>query len=213
MAYGGTGGESMSSIAIYMEGGGDSAQGKAALRQGMDAFLEEIKSRARKKGWRWKLVSCGGRDQAMRAFFNSLTSNPDTHAILLVDSEDAVTGTKINHLIKRDKWNLSATEEDCVHLMSQVMETWLIADPGTLENYYGNNFHSNSLPKNKNLEQVTKPDIYSALESATKDTTKGRYHNIHHAKDLLGLISPDKVRKKCSHCDKLFKILDNFINK
>lgn len=211
MADGGTGGKSMSSIAIYMEGGGDSAQGKAALRQGMDAFLEKIKSKARQKGWRWKMVSCGGRDQAMSAFIHSLTSNPDTHSFLLVDSETLVSGAKIAHLTKTGSGSLSAAKEDCVHLMCQVMETWLIADPEAIEKYYGKNFHRNSLPKRINLEEVTKPDIYNALESATKDTTKGRYHNIHHAKDLLGLVSPDKVRKRCLHCDKLLQILDNVL--
>lgn len=40
----------MSEIAIYVEGGGDSAQQKAELRQGFDSLLGRLKSRALEKG-------------------------------------------------------------------------------------------------------------------------------------------------------------------
>ena len=40
----------MTEIAIYLEGGGDTAQQKAELRTGMDALLEPQKRAARVKG-------------------------------------------------------------------------------------------------------------------------------------------------------------------
>ena len=52
----------MSRITIYLEGGGDTASTKSALRRGMDAFLDPVKRKAREKSWRWSLVACGGRD-------------------------------------------------------------------------------------------------------------------------------------------------------
>ena len=45
----------MSGVEIYMEGGGDSRDGKAALRQGMDALLEPLKAAARSNALHWKL--------------------------------------------------------------------------------------------------------------------------------------------------------------
>ena len=58
----------MSGVAIYMEGGGDGKDAKAALRQGMDALLQPLKEAARAKALHWKLVPCGGRDKAFRGF-------------------------------------------------------------------------------------------------------------------------------------------------
>ena len=45
----------VSSIGIYMEGGGPTkSSGRAALRQGMERFLAALKQRAREASWHWK---------------------------------------------------------------------------------------------------------------------------------------------------------------
>lgn len=48
----------MKSIALYVEGGGDSEAGKAALRQGFDELLSAQKNAARARRLHWKTVLC-----------------------------------------------------------------------------------------------------------------------------------------------------------
>ena len=123
----------MSGIAIYMEGGGEGNATKAALRQGMDTFLQPIKEAARDKALPWKLVCCGPRNEAFQRFQNAVNSSADAVSVLLVDSEGPVKHQSVRrHLQARDKWNLSFTPEETVHLMVQTMETWIVADLAAL---------------------------------------------------------------------------------
>ena len=119
----------MNGIAIYMEGGGDSRDGKAALRSGMDALLKPLKEIARRGRLRWRVVACGGRDAAFKAFRNAANGD-DTIVALLVDSEGPVAATPAMHLAQRDGWHLQSADGDAMHLMVQVMETWIVADGG-----------------------------------------------------------------------------------
>ena len=102
-------------------------------------------------------------------------------------------------------------KDDAIHLMVQTMETWILADSEALANYYGQNFARNALRKSDNLEKVSKVDVEQALKQATQETQKGAYHKnkIKHASDLLKRIDPQKVRKKCRHCDRLFSMLNH----
>ncbi len=197
----------MSSIAIYMEGGGGKANSKAMLRQGMDAFLAEIKDAFRAQACRWKLVCCGGRDEAYRGFRNG---DADI-LVLLVDSEDPVSLTPTDHLKARDEWNLHNANDDRIHLMVQSMEAWIVADPNALAKYYGQGFQKNALPRRQNLEQENKVDIARALDRATQKTQKGKYQKIQHARHLLQRINPAIVRKRCPHCHRLFETLPELI--
>lgn len=196
------------SIAIYMEGGGDRANSRAMLRQGMDAFLHEIKEAFRQRRWRWKLVCCGGRDEAYRRFMNARTNGEYEIAVLLVDSEESLcASTPSDHLRERDGWDFEGVDDDTIHLMVQTMEAWIVADPEVLNSYYGRRFQASSLPRHENLEEVSKQDIASALDRATQNTQKGRYHKIRHARPLLERIDPAKVRQRCAHCKRLFDTL------
>ena len=197
----------MSGIAIYMEGGGTGKENRAALRQGMDVFLQSLKEAARNKAMRWKLVCCGPRDEAFRGFRNAVYSADDVVNVLLVDAEEPVNQSSRNHLEGRDQWNLSFAEEDCVHLMVQAMEAWIVADSKALAEYYGQGFVERQLPKAANIELVSKPDLIHRLGEATKSTQKGRYHKIRHASDLLKRIDASKVRERCAHCKRMFEAL------
>lgn len=197
----------MSSIAIYMEGGGKRANSKAMLRTGMDAFLAEIKNAYRAKGWHWKLVPCGSRNEAHKGFQNG---DADI-VVLLVDSEDPVSLPPTDHLKARDGWNLNGVNDDYVHLMVQSMEAWIVADPDALAAYYGQGFQKNALPRHQNLEKVNKDDIGDSLDRATQKTQKGKYHKIQHARHLLQCINPTIVRKRCPHCKRLFETLPGWI--
>ena len=194
----------MNGIEIYMEGGGDRRDGKVALRQGMDALLAPLKLAAERKALHWKLVCCGSRNAALRAFRNATTTNRDACVALLVDAEGPVSENPGEHLATRDGWDVAFADEDAFHLMVQVMETWIVADADALAAYYGRGFRRNALPGAQNLEDVSKPEIERALRRATERTTKGRYHKIRHARHLLGRIDRDRVRIRCRHCERLF---------
>lgn len=194
----------MSSIAIYMEGGGKGRDTKTALRQGMDGFLNPIKEAVRSKAWRWKLVPCGSRDEAFRNFKHAVLNGDNRIIILLVDAEDPVKTSVREHLKSRDKWELDFTTDDDVHLMIQTMETWIVADIAALADYYRQNFQQSALPSTSELEEISKSEITQALKHATKATQKREYHKIRHASDLLKRIDSSKVRQRCQSCERLF---------
>lgn len=192
-------------IAVYIEGGGDTAEQQATLRQGFDVLLREIRERARAKGLGLRLVLCGAREYAFKAFRHACQQQPRNINILLVDSEGPVHGGASTFLKSRDSWDLAFANEDQIHLMVQLMETWLLADEDALSKYYGQHFASNALPKGLDLETVPKSTVESSLNRAIARTTKPEYKKIRHASDLLAKVDPQKVRKRCKHCERLFK--------
>lgn len=211
----------MTQIALYVEGGGDTAQQKAELRQGFDGLLERVKSSARAKRLGWKLVCSGDRRAAYEAFINAMRTNPDAINVLLVDSENPVApGTgdpardaavRVTHLRQRDGWDLSATRAERVHLMVRCMEAWIVADPDALTAYYGQGFAPNILPARPNLEDEPKPDVYDKLARATRDTKKGEYGKIKHASQLLQRIDPAKVAQRCPRFADLRRSLEQIV--
>lgn len=186
---------------------GDGRATKEALRQGMDALLRPLKQAAREKALHWKLVCCGGRSETFRRFRNEVTTASDTFVVLLVDAEESVHGSPCAHLHACDGWDMGFADDDAVHLMAQVMETWIVADSAALRRYYGRGFDENALPKGSDLEDVSKPDVTIALKRATRHTTKRCYHKIWHAKDLLARIDVEQVKNRCPHCKRLFEAL------
>jgi hypothetical protein len=198
-------------IAVYFEGGGESAESKATLRQGMSTFLKPLVEMARQKRCRWSITCCGGRNQACDAFLDALQNEPEKFNVLLVDSEAAVTGLPRAHLRLRDQWNLDAAQEDQVQLMAQCMEAWLAADPEALAEYYDQGFNAQALPRRVKLEEEPKAKIYAALENATRQTQKGGYGKIKHAGDLLKRVSQAKAKNRCAHCQRLFTTLETKI--
>lgn len=195
-----------------MEGGGEKKETKAALRQGMEVFLSEIKDACRKRGWQWRLVCCGSRGEAYQRFRNESKTVDAGIVVLLVDSESNVQGTPIQHLAAVDQWNFDGVRDDGVHLMAQTMEAWIVADVAQLKRFYGSGFLENALPRSPNIEKVGKDDMARSLDRATRGSKKGKYHKIHHARQLLQNISPIVVRRRCSHCERLFITLLSFIS-
>ena len=195
-------------VYIYMEGGGDRAESRKMLRQGMDAFLGLLKQRARDRSCGWRLVPCGGRQSALDKFTAAIVQRPDDLNVLLVDAEEPVSSPDPRvHLKARDGRSIASKAEH-VHLMVQCMEAWIIADAGALAAYYGQGFQANALPRAKDLEGVDKGRLAQALEMATGKTQKGKYHKIHHSSALLARIDPAKVRARCRHCERLFVVLE-----
>jgi len=200
-------------IKIYMEGGGKDKSGKAMLREGMTKFLEKATASSGK----FQVTCCGGRNEALNMFRTALerpNENPD-YIFLLVDSEalvkDAADGIKRpkQHLQTRDpSWDMQGMNEQQIHFMAQVMESWFIADAEALANFYGQNFNRNAIPRNNNVEEIEKLRIETVLVEATKNTTKEKYHKIQHGAKILATINPNVVRGKASYCDYFLKTID-----
>lgn len=191
-------------VRIYVEGGGDQADGKRLLRIGFAQFFKNAIFK------NVKVIPCGGRDQAFDNFKIALKDHPTALNLLLVDAEAAVDemDTPWNHLYKRDNWQrpMAAKDDQC-HLMVQTMEAWFLADQQALQRYYGKEFNTKALSRNPNVEEIAKVQLELSLVAATKLTSKGEYHKIHHAAELLKIIDPVKVQKASRHFDRLISKL------
>ena len=199
----------MSAIWIYVEGGGDSQETRRAIRLGFSRFLDPLCQLARQRRLDWNVVACGPRRAAFRAFQIALRRQPDAFNVLFVDSEAPVVGPPWDHLGRGpDGWQNPGCSDDHCHLIVQAVEAWLVADPDALARYYGQGFRGNVLPRRKDVEAIPKAELIPALEQATRETSKGRYHKIRHCSKLLERLDPARVRSRASHCDRLFTTLE-----
>lgn len=197
----------MVAVHIYIEGGGSSRHEQRALREGFHKLLgklPELKARP-------KLIACGGRKAAFDEFRHALKKHKDALCILLVDSEGPVRrdAPTWDHVRERegDRWERpDGVADKQLQLMVQAMEAWLIADPEALKAYYGQRFHENALPGEKDVELIPKRDLEAALKHAARDTTKGRYDKWH-GWELIGLVDPRKVRSASWHAARFFDAL------
>ena len=78
------------SIAIYIEGGGNTAQTLKPFRTGMSAFLTPIVNVVRKKRIRWRVIPCGGRTETYDAFVDAIENEPQIRK--LVESAKRLEG-------------------------------------------------------------------------------------------------------------------------
>jgi hypothetical protein len=199
-------------IAIYIEGGGDTAESLAPFRRGMSEFLKPIVEEIRKRRIRWRVIACGGRQQAYDDFVDALVKEPHVHNFLLVDSEDpvAITTSPWEHVNQRegDKWDKpNGADDACLQMMVACMEGWFLADPAALKRHFGGNFNEKALPPANQAETRSKDKIVDALKKATKPTKATEYQKIRDGAELLKIINSDEVRKHCKWCERLFKAL------
>lgn len=204
------------SLAIYVEGGGNTPQTLDPFRRGISAFLNPVISVVRKKRLKWRVIPCGGRKQAYDAFCDAMLKEPDVFNVLLVDSEDPVsaTGSPWKHLQnrQRDRWNKPAdTGDSQCQMMVACMEAWFLADPEGLEKHYGSNFDSAKLPAANIAESLTTTQIKNALKQATRNTKAREYLKIRDGAKLLEKINSAKVRRHCKWCDRIFTTLQKAI--
>ncbi len=212
-------------VQLIIEGGGDPASSKL-LRQAFGAFITRAVPNCR---YPPSIIAGDTHDESLK-FFAQQLRRKDVISILLVDSEAPVPDGvgRIEFVNNKDKLysnqgehRLPSEAASQVYLMVQMMEAWLLADPEALANYYGQDFHAASLPRNPNVEQVSKSDIEGGLRAAVKDTREKYYHKVKHGFDLIGeadkqrpptdfskrrSIDPQRVRAASRHCDE-------FINK
>jgi hypothetical protein len=199
---------SVKAIEIYIEGGGDSKHLWRELRLGFDVLFKTQKMAATAKGLGWKLSLGGGRSETCKDFIQAF-QQADKHSlvVLLVDSDSplpleddenddsAARKNALRQSYPKFEWKSIAQEN--IHLMVQCMEAWIVADPDALASFYGNNFHSNKLPTRRNLEEEPKTSIFDKLDQAVRNTQKGKYKKIEHARKLLAMIDAAKVATRC----------------
>jgi hypothetical protein len=197
------------SIAIYVEGGGDTAQTLEPFRRGMSQFLKPIVQAVRDRRIRWRVVPCGGRQQAYEAFVDAIEKEPDVFNVLLVDSEEPVAFSvgPWDHLKSRagDEWDRPAGVDDaCCQMMVACMEAWFLADPETLARHFGNGFDRKKLPAADLAESRTKQAIEEALRKSTRNTKATEYKKIRDGARLLEKLDSATVRQRCQWCERLF---------
>jgi hypothetical protein len=199
-------------IRIYVEGGGDK-DSKARLRIAFSRFLGPLQETARQKRIRWQVIACGSRSDTLANFSVALRQHPDALNFLLVDAEGPLTGSPAEHLAQTEgaARGIADAPEAQVHLMVEAMEAWIVADAAALKGYYGQDFQASALPRTKNVETIPKQRLMAALDTATRNTQKGRYHKTHHAPELVERLSPSAVRQRAPHCDRLFVTLEEAV--
>ncbi|HSA32167.1 MAG TPA: DUF4276 family protein [bacterium] len=188
-------------VRLFVEGGGESEFLHAQCREAFSIFLKKAGFEGRMP----RLVACGDRGTAFDKFRTAVISGED--AFLLVDSEASV-GASVKkswiHLKGRENWSKpkGATDDMC-HLMVQCIEAWFLADKQVLTNFFGQGFNPNALPKNADIEQIAKDDVYRGLERASAHCkTKAPYGKGEHSFKILAKIDPTKVRTASPWADR-----------
>ena len=192
----------MVTTSIYVEGGGSSKELKTACRRGFRKFIEK----AGLVGNMPKIVACGSRGNAYQSFKKAAAGENGT-AALLVDAEAPVKGSSSwQHLKITASWDRpdGATDTQC-HLMVEVMESWFLADVAALQSFYGQEFRPQDLPKNPEIENVSKQDVLVGLAQATRDTKN--YKKGSSSFQILERLDTDKVRKASVHANNFIQAL------
>lgn len=165
-------------IRIYFEG-------NKGLRSGFLSFFAELTTAPWNAGSRLEVIAAKDGPSMYR---KAERTHPQAWNILLQDSEGPVPAQHAKDIF----W------------MVQLMESWFLAHPKMLSDYYGVGFLVNSIGERADIEQVPKAEVLNLLKRATKHTNKGEYHKVKHAPFLLEKLDSGRVRARSEHCRRLF---------
>jgi len=176
---------------LYLEGGGDSKEGRIRCREGFRKLLEQ-------SGFLGKLprlTACGGRANVFDDFKTSLASRNNGFVAMLIDSEDPLEDLERawDHLKRRDGWvNPPGATDEQVFFMTTCMETWIVADRIALRDYFRATLHESALPSLVDLEKRERGDILKQLTHATRDCSNA-YSKGRCSFEVLGKLNPSAL--------------------
>lgn len=200
----------MGSVTIYVEGGGESKELRVRCRKGFSELINKLGFDGRMP----KIVACGGRSKTYDMFNNSITSaESDEFPILLVDSEDQIESGPWDHLKARDNWDRPVgAEDDQVQMMTTCMETWIMADHETLQEFFGPCLREATLIPVNDLEKRSRQELLDALKSATNDCGKKRgYDKGRCSFQILEKLNPRLLEKNLPYFCRFKDTLDRHL--
>ena len=195
-------------VRIYVEGGprGVDANGarafKNAFKQHFQRLDEELKT--------MEVVALGSTEQTIKGYALGFGQHSfDSSVALLVDADSPVTANNaVGHIkAKLDFANVPSNARKNIFLMVQCMESWLVTDAAALEDCFGNKLRASVLPRNPDIEAVSKKDVLAALDAAVKPTPTGRYHKVAHGAKILAKLSPNRVEERSRHAGAFYVFL------
>ena len=206
----------VTAIQIYYEG-------DDALGRGFRKFFASILRAARQRRISFRLVNGGSTESTVSDFLTAVRTNEgdaNTLDILLVDSDGPADSNDPHYdrfrqaLQNTSHWQRErrgvTVQPNQFYWMVQAMEAWLLADRAALRRYYGQRLREGGIPGSEStVESIGDPVL--ALETATRDTQKRRYHKTQHAPELLESVDVVKVRDNAPACDRLFTALQRVI--
>lgn len=195
-------------LRIYVEGGPKSchADGLRRFKNGFKQHLARLDPLLNTLD----VSPCGSTEDTIRDFAHALREQkPGCIVGLLVDSDAPVTADSPAKYLqsKLDSANIPQDARANIFLMVQCMESWLVTDVAALEKCFGKSLKASALPKNPNIEAVSKRDVLDSLASAVKPTSKGPYHKIRHGAEILAALDPECVDRRSGHARDLHAFL------
>ncbi len=197
------------SARVYLEGGGNSKEGKVRCREGFRKLFEKCGFSGRMPA----LVACGARNDAYDDFKIAHAEAASADFIgLLVDSEDPVADIEQTwqHVGQGDVDNWpkpSGATEKQLMLMTTSMETWMVADREALKAHCGPRLNESALPAVQNMEQRDRHTILNALQAASRDCP-GPYAKGPKSFELLGKLDPVVLEQHLPSFKRVRRILD-----
>lgn len=189
-------------VTLFVEGSRGSETLVRRFREGWSRFFRAAGLRRPPR-----VVPCGDRARAYRRFALAVEKDgPGRVSLMLMDSEGPVAaGQSVwRHLRDKDGWSRpQGAGDSSAFMMTQLMETWLLADVPVMRRFFGNEFDAGAFARWPSLEDVPKTTVLDALGRATakcgQPYAKGEVSFL-----LLSVIDPAAVEAACPHARKLF---------
>jgi uncharacterized protein DUF4276 len=201
-------------VRVYIEGGAVGKSADSDFRRGWKKFLHQLHELAMAHGYHSLDVVRGkGRANTFHRFVTHRSQFKEDLCVLLVDSETSVPPrARVWDIVANrqgDNWRRPAwATERHLYLMVHFVETWLLADPEALQQFFKRGFDASVLPST-NLEDRSKQDVEELLKRATQGSQKGPYRH-GQAHEILEIVRPERV-KTLQHGERLFDTLGRLI--
>ena len=197
------------STRVYLEGGGNSKEGKVRCREGFRKLFEKCGFSGRMPA----LVACGARNDAYDDFKTAhAKATPDEFVGMLVDSEEPVADVEQawQHVGQKtgDDWvKPSGAADEQLMFMTTSMETWIVTDREALKSHFGSSLNESALPAVQDMEKRDRHAVLNALRNASRDCP-GPYAKGPKSFELLGKINPAVLEQHLPTFKRVRRILD-----